>query len=564
MREADLVDTVRLPMLEGVVDFLPSDFDPSSVREAVLIGRTFDRAHGQLLFVARRDGTRAVLSRPSDFELFREIPCDHERPFAVLHDAGGQRLEVHVVDGKTLRLSLTAEEAAQVEGLMRVEVLPPPRPAGASSSPSERPARPSKLAPHRKTSRPPPRESYREPQSAEAEVVRVRPGLVRPLTPVPLTDELPASLRPTAAALAAARGETPTEGERDSVRPPALSEEMDAVVPSARDVAAMRVLLRQHWERGALDEASQVARALVFLGSSDPIEKRLAALQPEGPPSLSSPVSSHLFKAYLAHDDEDPDLARLCSALWPALLTMRLRAERDMGLRRADEIDLASPQTGFARCFQSAARSLAIPQVRLWIRTDVAGGLAHLNVSPVGSLCGRTLTSGFSPEEMLFAAAHHLSLYRPEVYLLALLPAPSDVLTLACAGLYLERLMPPDSRVVKLAETLERFMVPQVRESLRAACATLSLPGDPRTALSEGLARMRRGAYLSAARAGLFLSGSLAVAARMLRLMPPVHGLAVDEVIDDLLSFSISPACAALRREVGVALEPSAPGASLE
>jgi hypothetical protein len=550
-------------MLEEVVDFLPSELDPHTVREAVLIGRTFDRAHGQLLFVARRDGTRAVLSRPSDFELFREIPCDHAGPFAVLRDEGGPRVEVRVVDGKTLRMGLEVEEAARLEGLVRVEVLPPPRPAGGPPA-SERPRRPSDLAPHRKTSRPPPRESYREPQSAEAEVVHVRAGLLRPgATPLPPGDELPASLRPTAAALAAARGEPVAEGERDSVRPPALSEELDAVVPGPRDVVALRALLHQHWERGALDEASQVARALVFLGSGEPVEKRLAALQPEGAPSPARPIASHLFQAYLAHDEEEPDLARFCSALWPALLTMRLRAERDMGLRRTDEIDLASPPPGFARCFQSAARSLALPQVRLWIRADVAGGLAHLNVSPVGSLCGRSLTSGFAAEEMLFVAAHHLSLYRPEVYLLALLPAPSDVLTLACAGLHLERRMPPDPRVVKLAETLERFMVPQVRESLRVANAALALPGDPRTALADGLGRLRRGAHLSAARAGFFLSGSLPVAARMLRLMPPQPGLAVDEVIDDLVSFSISPACAALRREVGFALAPSSPGASL-
>jgi hypothetical protein len=549
-------------MLEEVVDFLPSELDPSTVREAVLIGRTFDRVQGQLLFVARRDGTRAVLSRPSDFELFREIPCDAHAPFGVVHEDGGVVVEVRVVDGKTLRLPLASDEAARIESLTRVQVLPPPRPIVGHAPPtaSERPRRQSDPAPRPRTSRPPQRDSYREPQSAEAEVVRVRPGLVQPVTPPPPGDELPPSLRPTRAA----RGEPLEEGERDSVRPPAFSEELEAHVPRARDVDALRMLLRQHWERGALDEASQVARALLFLGSSDPIEKRLGALQPEGTTPLSRPITGHLFKAYLAHDEEEPDLARLCSALWPALLAMRLRAERDMGLRRADEVDLASPPPGFARSFQSAARGLAMTHVRLWIRTDVAGGLAHLNVSPVGSLCGRTLTSGFSSEEMLFAAAHHLSLYRPEVYLLALLPAPSDVLTVASAGLYLERRMPPDPRIVKLAESLERFMVPQVRESLRAACAGLSLPGDPRTTLAEGLRRLRRGAYLSAARAGLFLVGSLPVAARMLRLMPPQPGLTVDEVIDDLVSFSISPACAALRRELGIACAPSSPGATLE
>jgi hypothetical protein len=554
-------------VLEQVVDFLPAELDPESVRVATLIARTFDRAHGQLLLILRRDGHRAVLSRPSDFELFREIPCERDA-FAVVRSDVELRLEVRVVDGRLLKLALLPEEAHRVEELLRAATMaPPPRIVGERASIEH--GRDRATAP---SSRPPARETLREPRSAEAEVVHVREGLLRPVGATgpagppatrpsprpPPPSEPPPALRPSPDALAGAAGQA-SERSRESVRPPAFADEPAPARPTGRDVAALRALLRQHWERGALDEASQVARALVFLGEGEAIERRLAGLQPETPPSLASPIGPHLFKAYVAHDDEDPDLARLCVALWPALLSMRLRAERDLGLRPRDEVDFASPPPGFARCFQSAARDLGIPRPRLWIREDIPGGLAYLNVSPVGSLCGKTLATGFSLDEMLFAAAHHLALYRPEVYLVALLPSLSDLVTLACAGLLLERRVPADPKLARVAEPLERFMVPQVRDSLRTACAELTLIGDPRTAISEALARFRRAALLSSARAGLVLSGSLKVASRMLRLMPAQPGLTTDDLVDDLVGFSVSPAYAALRREVGVALAPSEP-----
>jgi len=214
--------------------------------------------------------------------------------------------------------------------------------------------------------------------------------------------------------------------------------------------------------------------------------------------------------------------------------------------------------------FRRASRSLSVPTPRLWIRTDVSGGLAHLNVSPVGSLCGGSLAQGFSELETLFVAAHHLAFYRPEVYLLALLPSPSDLLTLACAGLHLERRVPPDPRIAKVAESIERFMVPQVRESLRSACADLSLPGDPRTFLAAELLRFRRAAALSAVRAGFVVSGSIPVAARMIRLLPSHPGLEADELLDDVLAFASSPAFFALRRELGVALASASPEPSVD
>jgi hypothetical protein len=555
-------------VLDDVMDLLPEGLDAAQVRGHVLISRSFDRSTGQLLLVDA-GGRLHLLSRPDSFELFREIPVRADAPFALVEDEYGPRLEVCAIDDRTLRVRLLEGETAGVEALL------------ARRAPS--------------TAR---RHTVRPPESAEAEVVvvpqsvwRQDAGAPEPVrgdgaaqelarqilreaegsaaaAPAPSSardrsahpSSIPPALSPSPEALARAAGEAAPAERRESVHPPAFGpEEPLPAIEGPRDTAGLRKRLRWHWELGQLDEASQVARVLVYLGSVDPTESRLASFA--GDPVSSVPITKELFAAHVAHEHEDPDIARVCAALWPALLSMRLRSERDLGLRARDEIDVLRAESGLGSVFRRASRALDLPTPRLWLRADLAGGLAYLNVSPTGSLAGASIASGFSSDETLFVVAHHLAFYRPEVYLLALLPSPSDLLVLVSAGLCLERRMPADARTAKVARTVERFMVPQVRESLRAACAALPLPTatDRARHLADELARFRRAAHVSASRAAFALTGSISTSARMTRLLPPPPGLTVHAVVDDLASYAVSAPWFTLRRALGIAPELSAP-----
>ncbi|MDQ3037988.1 MAG: hypothetical protein M3Y87_36675, partial [Myxococcota bacterium] len=333
------------------------------------------------------------------------------------------------------------------------------------------------------------------------------------------------------------------------------------IVRSARDVDALRASFRHHFEQGALDEAGQVARALAHLGIADAMERRLAQLQPDSPPSYAMPLSPYLFRAFLAHDEEDADLGRVLAAIWPAYLQMRARPDRELGLRPHDEIDLASPPDGLPRLFAHGARAFSLPMPRLFLRTDVPGGMAHLHAMPIASLCGRTLATAFDTASTLHVLGHHLSLYRAEAYLIALAPAPLELNVLLMAALHLEqRVRSDDARIAGLSETLARHMVPPVREALRQACGDLTLLGGaPRLAIADSLERHRRAVMMTAVRAGFALSGSLSVSDRMQRVMPAVPGLDQSDVLDDLLTFSVSSSWNALRKELGIAVEPSGP-----
>jgi hypothetical protein len=569
-----------------ILESLPSDLSPNEIASWARISRSFDRIDGEALVVRHRDGRVSLLTRPEPLDLFRALPLAIRDPVRVVGAGSDIRLSVRVIDGRVLALPLAAHEVQPVLDALaqRAPSIPPPPRAAPLRAKSVAPS-PSAASPTSPPSAERTRASVRPPESAEMEIVRVprsvrrapsnadavRPGL-RP-SPRPPAGATSATSRegsgrpaaPGSARPAPPSGVTST-GKHESVRPPAFAVEPAPIVRSARDTDALRARFRHHWSQGQLDEASQVARALVHLGIADGLERRLATIQPEVPPSFGVPLTQYLFRAYLAHDEEEPEIGRLLAAIWPAFLPMRVRPDADMGLKPRDEVDANSSSSPFARLFAHGARAFGLPVPRLFLRTDVPGGMAHLHAMPIASLCGGTLATGFDNASTLHVLGHHLSLYRPEAYLLALAPQPHELLALVLAAMHLEGRIPSDdTRVTALAETLDRHMVPPVREALRNAAIEMSLPGpDPRAVIYDGLRHYRRAVYLTAVRAGFALSGSLAVSDRMQRVMPAVAGLAIDEMLDDLITYSVSPAWAALRKELGLAIEPSAPNHPIE
>jgi hypothetical protein len=524
-------------------DFLPEEMASDDLAAVALLSRSFDRYTGEALVVRHRNGQLSVLTRPSRGELFRELPRDPAVDMLVEQIGSAEpRFSVRTIDGRTLTMSILLSEVPELRGVLETDVVVP---LVRSSAP-----------PRAGTPRPRPRrreDTLRPPESAEMEVVLLPTGYrVSDRPPSEVTARSP-SPRP---ALAPHAGAEPRR-EGDSVRPPAFAAEPAPVVRGARDVDAMHTMMRRHFEKGALDEAACVARVLAHLGAADAMEKRLATLLPDMPPPFSTPLSPYLFSAYVVHDEEDPDVGRMMSALWPAILAMRTRPERDFGLRPRDEVDIGPSSPEIASLFAHGARAIGLSCPRLFVRTDVGGGLAHLAVSPLASLAGGTIAKQFDPPSTLHVLGGHLAMYRPEAYLFALLPSREEAWLAFRAALVYEDRVPPEPRSAALAAELGRYMVPPVQKALKQAVLELRLPGDPALSAEEQFHRFRRATYLTACRTGFLLSGSLAISEKLQRLLPAVPGVPTDEVIDDLVSYAVSPSWMALRRELGISLEPS-------
>jgi hypothetical protein len=311
-----------------------------------------------------------VLTRPSRGELFRELPRDTSIAMRCEQVGSAEpRFVVTTIDGKSLTMSILLSEMPELRGVLETDVVVPR--VKSSAPPKGVGSRP----------RPPRREdTLRPPESAEMEVVRIPTALRSADRSGP--EPRVTTPRPAVAAQAA----TDSKREGDSVRPPAFAAEPAPVVRGVRDVDAMHAMLRRHFEKGALDEAACVARVLAHIGAADAMERRLATLLPDMPPPFSAPLSAYLFSAYVVHDEEDPDVGRLLAALWPGILAMRTRPERDFGLRPRDEIDFGTSAVDIAKLFAHSARAIGLACPRLFVRTDVGGGLAHRAVSPLASL----------------------------------------------------------------------------------------------------------------------------------------------------------------------------------
>ncbi len=527
-------------------DFLPDETPSADIVAAVLLARSFDRFTGEALVVRFRNGDRRILTRPSRGELFRELPRHDSTPMRVEHAAFEEpRFAVKTIDGKTLSMSVLLSEVPALRGVLETDVVVPR--TGSSAPPRPAAARSVVRAPRRE-------DTLRPPKSAEMEVVRIPDG-VR----TPGVETRTSSSRPPAAISQSPSPASQPKRESDSVRPPAFAAEPAPVVRGARDVDAMHTMMRHHFEKGALDEAACVARVLAHLGAADTMEKRLAALLPDVPPPFVTPLSPYLFSAYVVHDDEDPDVGRMLAALWPGILAMRARPERDFGLRPRDEVDFGTSAVEIGALFAHSARAIGLSCPRLFIRTDVGGGLAHLAVSPLATLAGGTIATQFDAPSTLHVLGGHLAMYRPEAYLFALLPAREEAWLAFRASLVVEERIPPEPRSSALASDLQRYMVPPVRKALTQAASELRLPGDPAVSAEEQFMRFRRATYLTACRTGFLLSGSLATSEKLQRLLPAVPGIPTDEIIDDLISYAVSPSWMALRRELGISLEPSGP-----
>lgn len=455
----------------------------------------------------------------------------------------------------------------------RAERLEPPSASSSGAHAASRaPAIPASAIPASASIAPPPMAQAAGPVGGTAPAHAVAAPAVAPPVPSGPASHA-ASSGPSAAisGVAPASSATPVEstglavrgivGPRadeasQSIRPPELSDELSPFDSGSEhvDPNALRERFQRLLARDQIDHASQVAKALVFLGHADANERKVAQLVPDEPPAIAMPVTPPLVRSHLAHPHEDPNLAPLLMALWPAYLAMRARPEPSLGLRPQDEQDLHHPQGSLVKLFAHGLRALALPTVRLFVRTDVSGGFAFLPTSPIASLAGRTLTSGFGRSETMHAIASHLAFYRPETYIFALAADPNELLHVVSAGLLLERRMTPDPRIAATAAELERFMLPQIREALRIAASSVVLAGDPRTTLATSLIRQRRAAHLSAVRLGFVLGGSLESSVKMQRLMPPAPGVTVEDTIDDLVAFTASESWAALRRELGLAI----------
>ncbi len=316
-------------------------------------------------------------------------------------------------------------------------------------------------------------------------------------------------------------------------------------------VESYQALYRLYFDARAYDKAWCLAATLSFLKKADAEQQKFYAdNKNSGPIRPQNRLNDERWLKDLAHPEQDLLLSKIFEQVWPAVLSLRVQSDKDAGLNKKHEVDPASSTVTFARTFGFVANVLGLPTPRLFLRTDVQGGLVHMPVWPLASLSGATLLSGFSPGDLMFVAGRHLADYRPEHYIRTMLKSNTELKVALLAGLRLANLVPAgEAAVEQTAQQLAAKMQPGQLDALRSLGKRF-VDAGARADVKQWLQCVE----LTSCRAGLLVGNDLETAAKMvtqLGAQGPVD-LPPKEKVKELVLFSVSEEYFRLREHLGI------------
>jgi hypothetical protein len=163
--------------------------------------------------------------------------------------------------------------------------------------------------------------------------------------------------------------------------------------------------------------------------------------------------------------------------------------------------------------------------------------------------------TGFSAQDLTFIVGKHLAYYRPEHYIKSIFPTVTELTVLFFAGIKLisaDQPCPPEfeKQVLGTAQQLARYVQPVQQEQLRSGVRKFIQDGA-----RASIKRWAQCVDLTAARAGLLLSGDLEIAKKLIAAEPQLPGdLTPQEKLKELLVYAVSDSYFKLRSQLGIAI----------
>jgi len=255
--------------------------------------------------------------------------------------------------------------------------------------------------------------------------------------------------------------------------------------------------------------------------------------------------------ALLRAPGSDEVLDALFAAVARAAITARVEqlaaGGRLVALDPATRLEAGSTAS-VVRSFQWAARVLGVSCPELFVVDDVPGDIAAVRAHEPSTAVGPSIVRGRSAKDLAFLAGRHLAYYRAAAQVLVYFPTREELTRLLLAGVQLVSPEEDDGDVegraiAALCARIDRELRDDERAGVVDAVQRLQARGG-----RASLGKWTRSVELTAARAGLFLSGDLATATAILRTeVRGIAGLSADAKRRDLVAFCASDEHAALR-----------------
>lgn len=304
---------------------------------------------------------------------------------------------------------------------------------------------------------------------------------------------------------------------------------------------------------GHRDDQLCTAAVLARRGVATPDELRFFEANRALVPTRPSAALTLEAWADLFHPEADRDIGDIFAAVASAVLIGRISAmRRDRVLAKPDAKMKQDPATTTVSAVRALAWSAAVMGLEapaMYLAPDRDVGLEIIIAVPPATRIGARMLAGKTTPELAFHSARHLTWFRAEHFVCALVPSVQyleDVfvaaLSLCTQGLDLS----PDARerVKIVADAIRPVLDGQRMDVLRNAAARFLHRGG-----RSSLRRWARAAELTSCRAGLLLCGDLQTACDAL-----ATDAGAPERIADLEAFWTSDAASRLRRHLGVAL----------
>jgi tetratricopeptide (TPR) repeat protein len=358
--------------------------------------------------------------------------------------------------------------------------------------------------------------------------------------------------------------EITADGEADSpVQAAAESDDSEQIGPTARaralggdalDAVTHARAFAEHRREGRTDRAYLAALALEELGAAD-VDQQILIDQFRGVAPIRARTGLDAAGwTFLRAPGNDPAIDALFGAVARAAVSVRL--EELIAHNRLVELD---PETRVdekstalvGRTFHWAARVLAVPCPGLYLVDQVPGDIATVRARKPATAVGPSVVRGRSPKELAFLAGRHLAYYKPEHQVVVYYPTRQDLIRLLFAAVQIvrPRTTPPEGmHAPVLCKAIARKLRDHERGALFDAVRLLESRGG-----KASIGAWTRGVELTAARAGLFLSGDLETAMSLVRgESRAIADLTFEEKRRDLVAFCSSEAHAELRRRYAV------------
>jgi golgin subfamily B member 1 len=286
-------------------------------------------------------------------------------------------------------------------------------------------------------------------------------------------------------------------------------------------------------------------------------EQFFSDYRPNGMLAVKGRLNNEHWIKHLFHPEENLYISKIFEFIAPAALQAKIaQLQSQNKLPALNKKFKQDPQTStvtFAKTFGWAAQVLGVAIPDLYVRNDVPGSIVAVPSLPPSSVAGQSVLSGFTPQELTFICGKHLSSYRGEHYIRTLFPTQAELTIMLFAGVLIgspNTPLPQDivRQVQTTAQELAKYMEPVQVEGLRTVVKRFIEEGA-----KANIRRWSQAVELTAARAGLLVSGDLEIAKKIISSEAQSPGdLSAAEKMKELLVFAVSEQYATLRKALGV------------